>query len=606
MSVVERIAAFEKNFATIESPALGLSRGSLADLDEAIASLPREQLAIRTVAVLTGLFADLDAGLRNVSESMAGGIGGDAGAAISNALRHDQRSIFVEPMQQLIVLRRCLTNGGHGGPDVWSDEGLRLYFDACRFAADVAVVETDKHAAESSGEPANLGIVIAASFLLRMSLLNPPHVTNWIARMRLMLHDLPKQEEGAKVWAERLEARIVSAFGLTFDEVARLVGMLTLWSLRFKNIKEAFKPGAGIALNIDTWLSKTHLTKEQMLKFFGRTARPTSETLSDNSMGGPLSILPFRDRPFLQFDDGTYAPVYPPLVAEKLTYDLFWWAGTTDTKQERPWQRDWGDLVELYVVKLLAEIAKFTGCEFKADVRWDDKQIDAAMWLKGHVALFEISAGMMTDAAAHSGDPAKLREGLYQTLVRSKSGGKDKNEAVGQMGRDVRALLAGELKEHIPVENVTAVYPVVIAIDRRVRVPGLRFWFDKVFADELVGVAHLRVGPLAVLELEDLETVEQFIRADPRVLRGTPRGFIRLLRLWALTRDNLPSGIKASAWFQFMREFGDVGVNERLKAESDRWWDEVKAIFKRDEATPTESDEKDDAPTPRSRFVDSP
>ena len=54
------------------------------------------------------------------------------------------------------------------------------------------------------------------------------------------------------------------------------------------------------------------------------------------------------------------------------------------------------------------------------------------MWLKGHVALFEISAGMMIDAAAHGGDPARLREGLYHTLLSSKTGGKEKKEVVGQ------------------------------------------------------------------------------------------------------------------------------------------------------------------------------
>ena len=130
-------------------------------------------------------------------------------------------------------------------------------------------------------------------------------------------------------------------------------------------------------------MSQTHLTKDQLDKFFARTARPTSELLSDNSVGGALSILPFRDRPFLRFADGSYAPVYPPLVAEKLTYDLFWWAGTTEAKQEHPWQRDWGDLVELYVVGVLQQIAEATGCGFRADLNWDGKQIDAAMWFKG-------------------------------------------------------------------------------------------------------------------------------------------------------------------------------------------------------------------------------
>ena len=114
--------------------------------------------------------------------------------------------------------------------------------------------------------------------------------------------------------------------------------------------------------------------------------------------------------------------------------------------------------------------------------------------------------------------------------------GKSKDEAVAQIARDAKALLSGELKEHIPIENLTAVYPVVIAIDRRVRVPGLRFWFDSVFSNELAElVDRTRIGALAVLDLEDLETVEQFIRQYPTALRGTPRGLIRLLRMWGLT-----------------------------------------------------------------------
>jgi hypothetical protein len=56
---------------------------------------------------------------------------------------------------------------------------------------------------------------------------------------------------------------------------------------------------------------------------------------------------------------------------------------------------------------------------------------------------------------------------------------------------------------------------------------------------------------------------------------------VRLLRTWELTRDKLPkTGVRASAWYQFSREIGEPAVNERLKAESDRWWAEVKDIFK--------------------------
>jgi len=588
VSTIDKIAAFEKNFVTVTSSDLGLPAGALSDLDDRVARLPRQQLTLRTVTVLTGLFADLENGMRTVSDSLAGGLGGNNGAAIRKTLEMPN-TIFVEPMQQLILLRRCLTKSGADGPDVWSDDGLSLYFDACRYAADLAVMGTDQPDAKGTEDMADRGIRIAASFLLRLSLLNPPHFVHWIARMRLMLRELPKGVERAQPWAAALEGRLVTSFGLSFDEISRFVGLLVLWTLRFKNIEEVFKADAGIALSIDTWLEQTKLTKDALLKFFGRTARTTAELLTDDSLGGPLSVLPFRDRPFVQFADGTYAPVYPPLVAEKLTYDLFWWAGSPETRQERPWQRDWGDLVELYVVGVLEQIAHETGCGFKADLRWDTKQIDAAMWMKGHVALFEISAGMMTDAAAHSGDALALTDGLYRTLVRSKSGAKEKNEAVAQVARDAKAVLAGELKGEIPVETITRVYPVVIAIDRRVRVPGLRFWFDKVFADEMKDASatdRARTAALAVLDMEDLETAEQLIRQKHDGLNGTPRGLIRLLRMWEMTREKLPkTGVRAGAWFQMVREFGEVGVNERLKAESDKWWAEVTPLFKSERTT---------------------
>ena len=139
--------------------------------------------------------------------------------------------------------------------------------------------------------------------------------------MRLMLRDLPQHEERAKPWAERLEQRIVSSFGITFDAVGRFVAMLTLWSLRFNNIDEVFKPKAGVALNLETWLSQTNIAKDELIKFFDRTARKTEDALTDDKLGGPISILAFRDRPFIEFADGGVAPVYPPLVSEKLIPD---------------------------------------------------------------------------------------------------------------------------------------------------------------------------------------------------------------------------------------------------------------------------------------------
>jgi hypothetical protein len=242
-------------------------------------------------------------------------------------------------------------------------------------------------------------------------------------------------------------------------------------------------------------------------------------------------------------------------VIEKSTYDVFWWSGSPDEKQKRPWQRDWGDLVEAYAVQVLAWIAERTGCGFRADINWNNKQIDAAMWFKGHVALFEISAAMLTDAAAHGGHGDKLAAGLTQILVRSTAlTGTTKDEAVAQVARDSKAVLSGELGAQIPVENIQRVYPVVIAIDRRVRTPPLRFWFDAVFEGELAGFSdRSRVAALAVWGLEDLEIMEQLARDEAHCLKGTPRGPLRLLRDWELLRDKLPkTGRRAGAWRHFV------------------------------------------------------
>ena len=573
-------ASSESFRVLIGSAELALPAGSLAELDAEVSTLAHEPFVLRVASVLAGLAADRSAGYRNVSLSFAKVLG--SSHPISKALNADAESLFLEPLQQLVLLRRALTAPANGAVEVWSDKGVASYLNACRYAADIIPTTVDPGTAKTEAEAS---VQVAANFLLRASLAEPPQVTNWIARMRLMLNELPKANTEVKECVQRLRDRIEFAFGLTFEEVATFVGLLSLWSMRFTKLEDVFSPKAGIALNPDSWHSQTTIDKEHLVKFFDRTALSSSASLSDAAVGGPTSILPFRDRPFIRFADGNIAPVHPALVLEKVTYDLFWWSGTLDKKQEHPWQRDWGELVEAYVVQVLAWIAAQTGCGFKADVRWDTKQIDAVMWFKGHVALFEISAAMLTDVAAHSGEHERLAAGLAQILVRSKNAdGKVKDEAIAQVVRDAKALLSGELGEEVSVEPITRVYPVVIAIDRRVRTPPLRYWFDEAFESELGTYAdRARIAPLAVWGLEDLEAIEQLVRnADPS-LKGTPRGVLRLLRTWELVRNKLPkTGKRAAAWKHFIgHEVLAPAVNERLKAEADKWWAEVKQLFKK-------------------------
>jgi hypothetical protein len=280
----------EEHFVVLTSAELGLDTGTLVAVDEKVSVLPREQLALRIVSVLTGLSADAAANGRTVSLSLAGALGSDH--PVSKALRADATTVFIEPLQQLVMLRRALTLPAAGTIDISSDDGVNAYVAASRYSTDVC--SEGATGLSSAQTEAEASTHIAANLLLRASLVDPPAFTNWIARLRLMLNELPKGNERAAVWAKALRDRIEFAFGLTFEEVAQFAGMMALWSARFTTLDQVFKKDSGLTFSLESSLSHTTLDKERFRRFLERTTLSVNASLSDSTLGGPASILPFR------------------------------------------------------------------------------------------------------------------------------------------------------------------------------------------------------------------------------------------------------------------------------------------------------------------------
>jgi hypothetical protein len=380
----------------------------------------------------------------------------------------------------------------------------------------------------------------------------------------------------AEKYADALKQRFPAAIGLSHDEVFTIVTFLSYWTLG-QDLDQIFEDHTRIRLNPDTWLHETDVPVETFKAFLSRTARDWTETLSDSAYGGPLSALPFRDRPFVTFRDGTVAPVTREFVLEKLTADIFWWVKDPEVPQQQPWQQEWGYLAEAYVLWLLQKIAASSHCEFRKNVKWDGGELDAAIWFKGHVALVEITSGSLSDVAAYSGDSEKFRAGLHQAFVQSTRPGKaPKAEAVLQLARDAKALMEGKLSKEIPVQNVQRVYPVMIALDRRLRTPGAWHYPDRELRNELAGLTST-ASALVPLNLEDVEELEQLLHDRRSEFGGTPPGFMRILRRWDTDRGICPS------WWQFLKWLaGDVHLNRHLAEESARWKDEIRSHFKTD------------------------
>jgi hypothetical protein len=569
-----------KLFVPIDSTMLGLSPGTLQDLDTAVAQLPREHIILRCISVLHALSADRGNRQRTVNLTFAEAAGGDIRRRLLNVMQKDNAN-FLEPLQQLLVLRRAMAvcneqgnvNGGSGA-------AIGAYFDACRFAADVASAEFKE---EDSDTRSDRWMKVATALSMRLWLTNPINPNFAIARDRLILDRVPTEQPELKPHADTLKARFPATLGLTYDEVFTLVQFLCYWTMG-ADLNTIFADPSVLRLNPDTWLRDTTIPADKFKQLLQRIARAWNEKVA---MQPDLSLLPFRDRPLITFADASVAPVTREFILEKLTADLFWWTKDVGSAQQHPWQTEWGKVVEGYALWLLEKIAATSNCGFKANISWQDGEVDAAIWFKGHVALFEITASSLTEAAGSAVDWKQFRAGLHQTFVESTRPGKPpKAEVVLQLARDAKALIGSELQQHLPIDNLQRLYPVMIAMDRRIKTPGAWHYLNDQLSEAL-GTSKPKCAALAPWNIDDTEEIEQLLHDRRPSFGGTPPGVLRILRRWDTDRGAGPS------WWQFMEYLaGDVPANRQLVAESEAWRQEIKSHFhvdpwEEDEATPT-------------------
>lgn len=558
---------------TIGSDELSLRPGGLDDLKAALRRLPREEVLLRTISVLHSLDADKPNRLRTVNASYLAATARtpEIASRLGPALTEDNTTFFTG-WQQLVILRQAMAVCVHETDcHIDSEEGFRTYFDVCRLAADAIRIEYKEDPADGTVEK---WLKVAAGFMPHLWLSNAPHPTHWIGRMNLMMERVPKQEPALQKYVDALKGRFPEATGLSYDELMVLTQFLGYWSLRLETSDAIFRDPAKVRLNPKTWLKDTKIPPDSLAKLLERIARPWDEVISDASLGGPVSILPFRDRPFLQFQDHTVAPVMREMLVEKMTSDVFWWLKRPDVPQDVLWQQSWGYVAEGYLRWILARMAAEHGCGYRPDIKWEGGQVDAAMWFKGHVALFEITASSLSDAAGNMGDWQALGRGLHQAFVESQRPGKPpKREAILQLANDIKALEKGLLGGDIPVTQIDRVYPVMLALDRRWRTPGVWRYLDSELRKAIWDV-KLPVAPLVPLAMEDLESIDELLRDRPDEFSKTPRGLLKVLRRWDVGHSVAPS------WWQFEEvEYGTVPLNRYVVQAAAEWREKMPAYF---------------------------
>ena len=214
-------------------------------------------------------------------------------------------------------------------------------------------------------------------------------------------------------------------------------------------------------------------------------------------------------------------------------------------------------------------------CVFKPRLETPEGEVDGVMWMKGHVAVIEVTSSSLREADGTSADWEVLRDGLRRAFVENPGSGKKPpyKEAVLQLVRDVRLILNRIIADAVPIQNLHRVYPVMISTDRRTRTPGVIRFLQDEFASRLDPKERQMVAGLAVLGLEDLETLETLVQTR-KELQKTPRGPLKVLRRWDIDRGEAPS------WWQFIDViYGPVPANVELKNEFNKFRESVPDYF---------------------------
>jgi len=249
---------------TIDSAQLGLEPGGLAELDACVSQFPREQIILRTIAVLHAMAADRYRGSQALNETLARAASGDIQRRLTIALQQENSS-FLEPLQQLLVLRRAMTVCTETGTlDLTSDAPMRAYLDACRFAADITSTQMTDTAIR-----VEQWIQIAANFSPRLWLTNPVNPNHWIARMRLMLDRLPEAIAALRPYADALKQRFPEAIGLSYVDVSTLVAFMGYWTMGL-DPGQIFQDYNRVRLDPSTWLSQTDIPLERLMALLSK------------------------------------------------------------------------------------------------------------------------------------------------------------------------------------------------------------------------------------------------------------------------------------------------------------------------------------------------
>jgi hypothetical protein len=226
----------------------------------------------------------------------------------------------------------------------------------------------------------------------------------------------------------------------------------------------------------------------------------------------------FRRFPLWRADDGRYFCIDGMFVAERLSsFGLYWVVlnGLEDESLRQRFQEAWGELIQEYVLRLIEEFPRNALEVFTRRPRYADdgtEVFDSSIVAAPCLIPVEIKSSVVPIRQEYAGEAGAFFDGVL-----AKFGG-GPSAAVEQLLRNIGSLFApvGPRKAHsIPALQIGEVLPVVV-----VHEPILRFGLAAhvVVKEFMVGLSNLptraglRIHPVQIVEVEELERIEPYLR----------------------------------------------------------------------------------------------
>lgn len=251
----------------------------------------------------------------------------------------------------------------------------------------------------------------------------------------------------------------------------------------------------------------------------------TSDSFSKDREIPAYDYQPLRQRPILRSDDGRAIILDPTFFSEKASVGPLFLLPQKERQQAIP---DFGKAFESCSCDILGrmfpDISKATDKRFCHNIIATDNQgveleIDACLNDINEIVLFEIKTGLIREDTILSEDYNNLLDQIRQKYVWSE---KDKGVGVGQLAKAINILAKKNwIGSNQEFSKVQLVYPVLLVYDHLLGAPvygnylasefkELLFPDNELPSGELVK-ANLRIAPLIIMTIDDLENLETSI-----------------------------------------------------------------------------------------------